>query len=61
MSTYEGPTVTCALCNRRFAMEDIWQHLDIVHGEKFELAEWPDGGPVIVDTTLEPSDFEESA
>lgn len=61
VSTYEGPVATCALCERRFAVENIWEHLRIVHGVEGEIAEWPDGEPVIIDTTLEPDDFQESS
>lgn len=57
MSTYEGPVITCALCKRMFAADAIWEHLRIVHDFHEKPAEWPDGSPVIIDTTLEPEDF----
>jgi hypothetical protein len=34
-------------------------HLRGAHDVDIELAEWPDGEPVVIDTTLEPDDFTE--
>lgn len=62
MSEQQPDTITCALCKHRFPAAGIWNHLDIVHGiTDIEIAEWPDGSPVIVDATLEPGDFAEDA
>lgn len=49
----------CQLCQppRRLPLDALWEHLRIVHDLDAEFAEWPDGSPVIIDSTLEPEDF----
>ena len=56
---HDGPkaTATCALCRERFPLEDIMGHIRGAHDLDIEVAEWPDGGPVIIDQTLEPDSF----
>lgn len=60
MSTYEGPVVTCALCEQRYTAEAIWQHLRDIHDWDEEVETWPDGRPIIVDETLTPDSFQHS-
>lgn len=52
-----GQTAICAMCepNETIALEHLLSHLWFTHGMKPE--EWPDGEPVVEDTTLEPDDF----
>jgi hypothetical protein len=48
--------IECSLCGYWFTLTGIELHLVEDHRqEPFET--WPDGRPVIIDTTLEPADF----
>lgn len=49
---------TCAKCGAKVPAEKIQAHLKIEHDIEADFQEWPDGSPVIVDSTLSPSDFE---
>jgi hypothetical protein len=49
--------VTCAVCGEQGPLEWIFGHLRGAHDMDVEIDTWPDGEPVIVDTTLEPEDF----
>lgn len=51
----------CNLCEppRLVENEVLMRHLRLVHGFTEEPATWPDGELVIIDETLEPSDFED--
>lgn len=53
----DEPTATCALCGERFPVDLILGHLAGAHELDIEVETWPDGSPVIVDSTLEPDDF----
>jgi hypothetical protein len=55
------PSATCALCGGTFPVEAIFGHLRAVHDFDEEPATWPDGEWVVIDQTLEPGDFEDSA
>ena len=50
-------TSTCAICGATFHPSMLLGHLRGAHDMDVEIAEWPDGAPVIVDLTLEPDDF----
>lgn len=54
--------VYCNLCEPPYqtSLAMLGRHLTDVHGISFEekLDHWPDGSPVVVDETLEASDFE---
>jgi hypothetical protein len=45
----------CALCGDVVPIHAAIRHLRVIHLDAVD--EWPDGSPVIVDTTLEPGDF----
>ena len=47
----------CNLCGRSVPDPDLMRHLADEHDLELEIQTWPDGSPVIVDTTLEPEDF----
>lgn len=49
--------VVCEQCGRGFGPADIVNHLRRDHGVTEPFERWPDGEPVIEDTTLEPGDF----
>lgn len=55
----------CQLCEppRRVSVEALLEHFRIVHDLDAEPERWPDGELVVIDSTLEPDDFdgEESA
>lgn len=55
----------CHLCPDDVArsLPQMLDHLRVVHPEEYGDGpeRWPDGGVVIEDNTLEPSDFQESA
>ena len=53
-------TAYCNLCRppKPMPLDEILVHLRVEHDWDEEPATWPDGELVIVDTTLEPSDFE---
>lgn len=59
----KGKSVTCLLCGKKWpadenGRESFFYHMRSMHPEfDTELERWPDGELVIVDTTLEPSDF----
>jgi hypothetical protein len=53
------PNAECALCHAWLPVAEIFDHLRDAHDVDAEPATWPDGGLVIVDTTLEPADFED--
>lgn len=53
----DEPMATCALCGERFPLELILGHVAGAHDLDIEIEEWPDGSPVIIDSTLEPDDF----
>lgn len=53
----DEPTATCALCGERFPLDLILGHLTGAHDLDVEIETWPDGSPVIVDSTLQPDDF----
>jgi hypothetical protein len=42
-------------CGDVLRLEDVAEHVRIIHGE--DLERWPDGTPVLWDTTLEPAEF----
>lgn len=48
---------TCNLCDVK--VDGIFEHLATEHPEVFAegIARWPDGEPVVIDSTLEPEDF----
>lgn len=50
----------CNLCRppTPVPIADILVHIRVDHGVQVEPMRWPDGQLVIVDTTLEPADFE---
>jgi hypothetical protein len=48
-------TGVCNLCGERVA--DLLVHLRVEHDFDEEIETWPDGSPVVIDTTLEPGDF----
>jgi hypothetical protein len=52
-------TAFCNLCEspKRVPLDELFQHLREVHDFHEEPATWPDGEWVIVDETLEPTDF----
>lgn len=60
-------TAFCAVCERdrgtamRVPLDGILEHLAVCHGIDATPSEWPDGGVVIIDQTLEPADFDEDA
>ena len=49
--------IICELCGYLFRLDDIEDHLITAHDVE-PLDRWPDGQPVIIDSTLEPADFE---
>lgn len=53
---YDGPAGHCHLCHTEVPGADLVAHLEGVHG--WTLPRWPDGGLVVVDTTLEVGDFD---
>lgn len=61
MSEPSGEMGWCNLCvpPQRLPIEEILMHLRVEHDLDAEIATWPDGQFVIVDETLEPSDFDE--
>jgi hypothetical protein len=57
----ENVAVTCNLCGEVFDGTTIWGHLAGAHAidAGAEMLRWPDGEPVVIDTTLEPGHFRE--
>jgi hypothetical protein len=53
----KGPIGICGLCGERVAAADLIVHLRVEHDFDEDVETWPDGTPVVVDTTLEPDDF----
>lgn len=53
----DEPTAICAICHERVPVELILGHLAGAHDLDVEVETWPDGSPVIVDSTLQPDDF----
>jgi hypothetical protein len=51
--------IQCALCLQWFDPTAIEIHLIEDHGQE-PVERWPDGSPVIIDTTLTPDDFGEA-
>lgn len=51
-------TATCDLCGDSIeSVGLLLDHLSGEHGVTEPVATWPDGDPVVVDTTLDPGDF----
>jgi len=50
---------TCNLCGERLPLEQVIEHLRVMHPDDYGdgPATWPDGEPVVIDTTLAPEDF----
>ena len=48
-------------CGERMTGGAVRLHMQQVHGLFLDeyVEEWPDGGPVVWDDTLEPADFQE--
>lgn len=53
---YDGPAGHCHLCHVEVPGAELVEHAENVHG--WSSARWPDGGPVVVDATLTPGDFD---
>ena len=51
-------SMVCANCGGAFSADDIFDHLWDAHGIHEEWERWEDGGLVIIDTTLEPHQFD---
>lgn len=50
--------VRCELCLAAVPTDRLLTHLRMLHPDAYEPVEtWPDGAPVVVDTTLTPTDF----
>lgn len=50
---------TCDLCGKRLTASDAVAHFRDRHpGTQWELETWPDGEPVVIDSTLSPEEFE---
>jgi hypothetical protein len=49
--------IQCNLCDQWFLAYEIEEHLVVVHDSE-PIERWSDGGVVMVDTTLEPWEFE---
>jgi hypothetical protein len=49
---------TCGICGERVDAADVLRHLHVEHGIDPDIAEWPDGQPVVIDHTLTPDDFD---
>ena len=51
----------CNMCvpPAELTLGTIGQHLQDEHGVPLVVHTWPDGSPVVVDSTLEPDDFKE--
>jgi hypothetical protein len=51
----------CAICQEPVPTQDLLGHLRVMHPEQYGDGpeRWPDGRPVVVDTTLTPDDFGE--
>jgi len=51
------PSGTCLICDEK--QDDLIGHLLNLHPDATEggFLEWPDGSPVVVDSTLTPEDF----
>ena len=52
---------TCHICpahDNQFDDRDMFDHVRCFHPDwDAQVERWPDGSPVVVDMTLEPSDF----
>jgi hypothetical protein len=63
----EAAAAYCQVCidagvpveEARFPLDEILGHVRAAHEQYVDLepATWPDGGPVVVDTTVAPEDF----
>lgn len=50
----------CFVCQDELPSETALEHVRLIHPDVYEEpAQWPDGKRVVVDETLEPTDFEE--
>ena len=49
--------VRCSYCARTVRAEHFIVHCRVTHGVEVDVARWPDGGTVVVDTTATPADF----
>jgi hypothetical protein len=48
----------CDICKTDVRTTDLLSHISVYHPDLYEPIEtWPDGQPVVIDTTLEPEDF----
>jgi hypothetical protein len=57
---YAGPQSHCHLCHTTgLTTPEMLNHLRLLHPEQWGdgPGRWPDGAPVVVDTTLQPEDF----
>jgi hypothetical protein len=56
---YAGLDPHCHLCHSTPpSSRDLLAHLEVEHADVWtRLQRWPDGAPVVVDTTLDPADF----
>jgi hypothetical protein len=56
---YTGPDPHCHLCHHTPSTSaDLLAHLEAEHADMWAgIERWPDGAPVVVDTTLDPADF----
>lgn len=55
-------TATCDLCGQvTEGLAEVLDHLRLAHPDMYGDGpmRWPDGGLVVVDSTLEPKEFEE--
>jgi hypothetical protein len=48
---------TCHLCEAELLSCGLDAAADHLSGHGIEVDRWPDGSPVVVDTTLEPQEF----
>ncbi len=50
----------CLVCEEPMPDDRLLHHLEVVHPQQYGDGPeaWPDGAPVVVDTTLGPADFE---
>jgi hypothetical protein len=56
---HDGPEGHCRLCHENHTGTGLLDHIRIMHPDAWGDGpqRWPDGKPVIVDTTLDPKDF----
>lgn len=55
--SWDGTGPHCHLCHEPIPAAEFLDHLRVLHPDVGQPGQWPDGGWVVVDTTLNGADF----